>query len=210
MVMIICEIILHISMAILRLASIGEQDGAWYTWTASYMWHLQEIMETINLTSCSYRGSLKSSHFLIGANCNYQSVHLVPAVRPSSIHQKYFFAWTIVCSYYHRYSRGNMHLRYYPIAIAMLWVQHSHFISNAHLPYSAKRWWGKTLANLANPKQFAKVSPTTVLRYTVFHKNINSKMKLDLGCPQNLHTSHLYIYGLRTHHVNNCMLKYLQ
>ena len=38
-------------------------------------------------------------------------------------------------------------------------MQHSRFISNVHLPYSAKQWQGKTMANLANQKQFAKVFP---------------------------------------------------
>ena len=31
-----------------------------------------------------------------------------------------------------------------------------------HLPYSAKQWRGKTLANLANPEQFAKVLPIQI------------------------------------------------
>ena len=31
-----------------------------------------------------------------------------------------------------------------------------------NIPYSAKQWRGKTLANLANPKQFAKVLPNQI------------------------------------------------
>ena len=31
-----------------------------------------------------------------------------------------------------------------------------------YIPYSAKRWRGKTLANLVNPEQFAKVLPIQI------------------------------------------------
>ena len=36
------------------------------------------------------------------------------------------------------------------------------FYSLANILYSAKWWWGKTLANLVNMEQFAKVLPIQI------------------------------------------------
>ena len=41
-------------------------------------------------------------------------------------------------------------------------AQYSCTIFKAYIPYSAKRWRGKTLANLANLEQFAKVIPIQI------------------------------------------------
>ena len=40
-----------------------------------------------------------------------------------------------------------------------------------NIPYSAKFWWGKTLANLANQSYFANVLPLQIYLLTYFKQS---------------------------------------
>ena len=63
----------------------------------------------------------------------------------------------------HWHSHG-CHLSSYEEAAELATLQFNKWspFSCLYIPYSAKRWQGKTLANLANPEPFAKVLPIQI------------------------------------------------